>query len=143
MVAYSFKRRFVEPIRTGLIPGPQDIGKRQTIRAAAGTWSKKRHARAGEELQLYHGMRTKECFLIGRARCVGCRPIFVNIGRPRGGPYVRIEGDEPLLAASELDAFARRDGFADFGEFSMFWYEHHHADMYDFRGVLITWEPTS
>lgn len=45
MVAYSFQKRFVEPIRSGR--------KRQTIRA-----DRKRHARPGEVLQLYSGMRT-------------------------------------------------------------------------------------
>ena len=34
MVAYSFKQRFVEPIRRGLEPGPWVPGmKRQTVRA--------------------------------------------------------------------------------------------------------------
>lgn len=45
MVAYSYKRRFVTPIRVGLGLLP----KRQTIRAHG----LRRHARAGEELQHY------------------------------------------------------------------------------------------
>ena len=48
MVAYSFKRRFREPILAG--------SKQQTIRA-----DRKRHARRGEALQLYTGMRTTQC----------------------------------------------------------------------------------
>ncbi|MEJ0016825.1 MAG: ASCH domain-containing protein [Acetobacteraceae bacterium] len=46
MVAYSFKRDFAAPILAGI--------KRQTIRA-----DRRRHARPGEVLQLYTGMRTK------------------------------------------------------------------------------------
>jgi len=56
MVAYSFKAQFREPILAGT--------KRQTIRA-----DRKRHARLGEALQLYTGMRTRQCKLIGRATC--------------------------------------------------------------------------
>lgn len=51
MVAYSFKRQFGPPILAGTKGG--------TIRN-----DRKRHARPGEELQLYHGMRTKSCTLI-------------------------------------------------------------------------------
>ena len=65
MSAYSFKRRFVNPIRVGLCLDPIfQIGKhevsemeapirpkRQTIRAEG----KRRHARPGEIVQLYHG----------------------------------------------------------------------------------------
>ena len=53
MVAYSLKPRFIPPILSG--------AKRQTIRAI----SRRRHAIPGETLQLYTGMRTKQCRLIG------------------------------------------------------------------------------
>lgn len=74
MVAYSFKAQFVEPIRAGLgLPTePQIRPKRQTIRA-----DRKRHARPGEELQLYRGMRTRQCFLIGRAACTEVTKIRI------------------------------------------------------------------
>lgn len=48
MVAYSFHRRFVPLIQSGI--------KRHTIRP-----HRKRHARPGEAVQLYTGMRTKAC----------------------------------------------------------------------------------
>ena len=48
MVAYSFKARFVPLIREGL--------KTQTIRA-----QRSRHARPGELIQLFSGMRTHLC----------------------------------------------------------------------------------
>lgn len=80
MVAYSFRQRFVAPIQVGLgtiehIPGTEYAPKRQTIRA-----NRKRHARPGEELQLYCGMRTKGCFLIGRARCTSVSGVRLQFG---------------------------------------------------------------
>lgn len=143
MVAYSFKRRFVNPIRAGLDPASKDGGavyvgselhnpKRQTIRA-----DRRRHVRPGEEIQLFCGMRTKDCFLIGRARCLDVRPIFIEIE----GPVVKVGDDLPMLTVRRLDEFARRDGFDDYKDFAMFWYEEHHESMNDFRGVIITWEP--
>ena len=58
MVAYSFKARFAEPILAGT--------KLHTVRAP-----RKRDARPGEELQLYRGMRTRQCALIARKTCAG------------------------------------------------------------------------
>jgi hypothetical protein len=148
MVAYSFQHRFVAPICLGLgrdIPEGFEVGsglreqepKRQTIRAIG----KKRHARAGELVQLYHGMRTKGCFQIGVARCVDCLPIFMKVGDPNLGPYVRIEGRHPFAAHHQLDYFARNDGFSNFAEMTLFWLDHHPAEAYGFRGVIVFWEP--
>ncbi len=107
MVAYSFKRRFVEPILAGT--------KRQTIRA-----ERKRHARPGEELQLYTGMRTKHCKLIARVMCVGIRPITL------------------VLAEDLPDTFAQRDGFASWDAMKEFWRKEH-PGVEEFHGVLIMW----
>jgi uncharacterized protein YqfB (UPF0267 family) len=65
MVAYSFKARFVEPILAGT--------KTQTIRA-----DRKRHARPGEDLQLYTAMRTKQCKLIRVARCTQIVSVMLS-----------------------------------------------------------------
>jgi hypothetical protein len=62
MVAYSFQPMFELPIVLGT--------KRQTIRAAG----KRRHARAGDTLQLYLGMRTPRCRLLATASCADIRP---------------------------------------------------------------------
>lgn len=140
MVAYSFNPRFVEPIRVGLgyklVMG--DVApKRQTIRAHKK--GRGRHAQPGEELQLYCGMRTRQCFLIGKARCIDVQLIFIVVEAPliRIGPGI----GRSYQRVSELDEFARGDGFADWREMALFWYEHHHADMNDFHGVIIKWEP--
>lgn len=80
MVAYSFKRQFVAPIALGLgIACPNGFApaagvvrpKRHTMRSTG----KRRHARPGEGLQLYWGMRTKSCLKIGDAKCIKVEQI--------------------------------------------------------------------
>jgi hypothetical protein len=121
MVAYSFKAQFRAPILAGT--------KRQTIRA-----DRKRHARAGEQLQLYTGMRTRNCGLIGRALCSMVDPIRIAVSEgwietPRLGRFYSV---------SSLDDFARADGFADWSGMQDFW-RREHPDAAIFSGVLIQW----
>jgi hypothetical protein len=61
MVAHSFQSRFAEPVLDGSKDG--------TIGA-----DRRRHARPGEQLQIYVGMRTKQCRLITRKICVAINP---------------------------------------------------------------------
>lgn len=120
MVAYSFRRRFIEPIRAGT--------KRQTIRA-----ERKRHARPGEELQLYTGMRTQHCDLIGRARCLRVDPMRLHLS---GG---WVWGPTGVLDTSEqLTHFAIGDGFESWPELVQFWVDNH-PGIDPFSGVLIIW----
>jgi hypothetical protein len=121
LVAYSFRPRFARPIADGTKGG--------TIRA-----DRKRHARPGEELQLYAGMRTRQCRLIRRARCLGVEPIALKL---RGHPEIVLRGGVPILfrGASALDRFARFDGFRDFDEMAGFWDE----DVFD--GWHVRWLP--
>lgn len=150
MVAYSFKRRFVEPIRWGLGLGldlsaaTAKIGtpKRQTIRG-----KRARHARPDEELQLYCAMRTKSCFLIGRAQCTDTMGISLYFHRPgnRGilrNDSVRCAATGYLRRAKQLDAFARSDGFEDWNAMRAFWDEEHDG-IREFEGHIIFWEPLS
>lgn len=142
MVAYSFKRRFVDPIRVGLSRVSLSFDcapKCQTIRSIG----RRRHARPGDTLQLYHGMRTKQCFKIGEARCVnavGVR-IHVNGGRITIAPGTREENSFDKTV--QLDAFAQRDGFADWTEMQSFWRDEHGdvVRLGPFVGMLILWEP--
>lgn len=120
VVAYSFKQRFVAPILART--------KKQTIRA-----DRKRHAREGESVQLYTGMRTKYCRLILRAACVGIEPVTLILG-PVG--IVRV-GDRPFPGS--LDDFARADGFNKWDDLVYFW-ELNHPDTPIFSGVLIRWD---
>lgn len=125
MVAYSFKRQFEIPIATGR--------KRQTIRA-----DRKRHARPGEELQLYSGMRTKSCRLLGRATCLSVEPVLLHLGRPAGGHRVLMPSLKHRAAGPWLDAFAQADGFDDWAGLEAFWAAQH-PGIEHFEGVLIRW----
>jgi hypothetical protein len=137
MVAYSFKRCFVAPIQVGLgqIDGTKHQPKRQTIRARRG-----RHAWPGEEVQLYHGMRTKHCFLIGRARCVDVQGISIHFRKRRRSDWLRCAQHGKLDRPHSLDLFARLDGFHDWQDLRTFW-RAEHPGIDDFEGVLILWEP--
>jgi hypothetical protein len=121
MVAYSFKSHFAPKIIAGT--------KCQTIRA-----DRKRHARPGEEMQLYTGMRTKQCRLIMRVTCESIAPVLLDfvvdkVLIERAGYYEVLYG---------LDIFAYRDGFDSWADMRAFWREHHGA-LDQWRGVLITW----
>lgn len=132
MVAYSFNKGFVAPIRAGT--------KRQTIRLP-----RKRHARPGEELQLFTGMRTKHCELIGRATCTGVHEVRLDFA----AGTVEIDAVLVLTQPEDLDEFARRDGFTprradDFARrpwlFMRMWWSQVHPGLDVFNGVLIRWE---
>lgn len=121
MVAYSFKKRFAEPILDGT--------KRQTIRA-----DRKRHARPGERLQLYTGMRTKHCKLIARTTCLGIDHVMLNFA---DYGVVRINGIV-LFSDAAMQKFARLDGFASWADMRAFWHENH-PGIDEFHGVIIRW----
>ena len=123
MVAYSFRPRFVPPILDGT--------KDQTIRAPR----IRRHARPGEALQLYTGMRTRACRLIRRTICLAAMPCRLDWGGP-----IRFDVDGERLAPNEMDAFARRDGFADVDDMGRFW-KAEHPDLDIFMGMVIRWPP--
>ena len=146
MVAYSFKKRFVIPIRLGLgieVPVYEAKGygpKTQTIRAEG----KRRHARPDETLQLYHAMRTTSCFKIADALCKNVRPISLKFGKDFD--IVTIEGEEPFGGVPEdihrLDKFAYADGFASWDALLKFWDEEHDKIVTNcgtFEGFLIEW----
>lgn len=116
MVAYSFKQQFIAPILSGI--------KRQTIRA-----NRKRHAHLGEELQLYTGMRTKYCTLIGRATCSDVDVVQMDFCR--GVVWIN------LSPVTNLDLFARADGFDCWERMEAFWKQTHGTGEFD--GQLIRW----
>lgn len=125
MVAYSFKKRFAPHILTGR--------KKQTIRA-----ERKRHARPGEELQLYTGMRTRSCRLLGRARCKDVIRVKLHFVQNWVSLKVTADGSVRLQARKQLDTFARCDGFDDWDDMKAFW-RSEHGDLDQFTGVLISW----
>lgn len=119
MVAYSFPKCFIDPILSGR--------KAQTIRG-----DRRRHARPGEELQLYSGMRTRSCRLIGRATCRDIRPFKISvtavpfhwrvqIGEPAQELYwcgLPPEYDGPWAPG---EGFAQADGFRSERHFWIHW----------------------
>lgn len=120
MVAYSFKRRFVEPIQIGT--------KTHTIRGA-----RKRHAMPGERLQLFHGMRTRHCEkILPDPVCLSIDPIRMFF-RGHVLEWVRVADD----LVRDLQDFARADGFKDAGDLANFW--ELQGGETTFNGVLISW----
>ncbi|MDE3115789.1 MAG: ASCH domain-containing protein [Pseudomonadota bacterium] len=122
MVAYSFKAKFAEPILAGIKGG--------TIRG-----DRRRHARPGEELQLYTGMRTKQCRLIGRRTCVAVDLISMDFG---ANPRISI-GETEIARMALLDRLAVFDGFHNFDDMAAFWKEEH--DIRRWAGWHIRWLP--
>lgn len=130
MVAYSFKPSFEEPILAGT--------KMQTIRNM-----RKRHARPGEELQLYLGMRTRACRLIARTVCTEVHEVRLDFEHGE----VSIDDAICITTSSGLDAFALADGFGSpfavragvspWEVMTRWWAMTHDQPIY--RGVLIQW----
>lgn len=121
MVAYNFKRQFVRPILDG--------AKAHTIRA-----DRKRHARPGEQVQLYWGLRSKHATLIARATCASALPIRLNFNMDA----VVIEGRPHIVRPKALDLFARSDGFDDWAGLRKFWHQEHDAPS-SWSGVIVSW----
>lgn len=133
MVAYSFQARFADAVATGR--------KHQTIRAQG----KRRHARPGDRVQLYTGMRTKSCrkLVDPDPVCTSAEPVFLEsvVGKiPGTVPLcplrIWVNGRHP--APEESEAIARADGFASIQEMHD-WFKQSHG--LPFHGVLIKWEP--
>ena len=126
MVAYNFKPRFAPLIVVGT--------KRQTIRRPR--IGRHRHARDGEKVQLYTGLRTKAVTLLGVAECLGIASVRLNFLRDR------ITVDDGacwhLCAPERLDAFARNDGLEDWADMKATFREIH-GDMIEFFGTIIYW----
>jgi hypothetical protein len=103
-----------------------------------------RHARPGEELQLYTGMRTKHCKLITRARCSQVDVIKMHL--TAWSSLIELNGQ--VLSKSELvEALAIKDGFKNWQEMRKFWFDWHaqkdpdNDSEVDFKGVVIGWDP--
>lgn len=120
MVAYNFQSWLAPKVESG--------EKRQTIR----TQGKRCHARKGDALQLYTGMRTKACrkLLAHDPVCTFSGEVFITVGF--GSPRVLIVG-EP---APSPEAFAMADGFNSFDDMLQWFFKMHGVP---FAGVLIKW----
>ena len=128
MTAYNFHKRFVEPIIKGT--------KLQTIRPLGK--SGRRHARPGEPVQLYCGMRTKSCSKIVTPDPICCQvlPVELDFSLPRS-PTILLN-KFPLNPAT-LRAFARLDGFESLDEMRLMFCSLYGVARKDM--VLIRWTP--
>lgn len=145
MVAYSFAPQFADQVAT--------LAKRQTVRA-----DRKRHARAGERIQLYAGMRTRQCRKLVEIDpiCTDVRPIEIDIAsvwiesrEAWGAQIAGITIDHSVvLKSAEIESFAIADGFGASALYdglaamrmADFWRVNHGLGL--FTGVLIRWEPS-
>ena len=142
MVAYSFAPQFADQVAT--------LAKRQTVRA-----DRKRHARVGERLQLYTGMRTRQCrkLLDIDPVCVDVRPIEIVFycnwldNQPEWSAYIgRMSIDGRAQTHTEIETFAKADGFdpdrlhdgLSARRMAKFWAKHH--GLGGFSGVVSRWE---
>ena len=128
MVAYSFNTAFVDRIYSG--------GKRQTVRRKGA----KRHARPGEPVQIYRGLRTRHARkIIPDPTCIGVDDITILVDGDAENHIAYLEINGHRLDAKEAHDFAWADGFLDLRQFGRFWWMTHGAGL--FEGVVIRWEP--
>jgi hypothetical protein len=124
MVAYNFRERFVPAIELGR--------KRQTIRRDRALFG--RHARPGEGLQLYTGMRTGSCRLIrDDVICTAVAPCRIEFCPDGQIAEILVGG----MRVRFLKEFALGDGFCSLADMSRFFVDAYGAA--PFEGVLIEW----
>ena len=129
MVAYNFQKQFADAVESGK--------KKQTIRAPR----KNGHAKVGDKLQLYTGMRRKgHCRKLRDAVCSGASSVKIEDHHLR----IEIEQDHYCLLSyaepdsqDDMERFAQADGF-DSWEAMRDWFEQQHS--LPFEGVLIMWD---
>ena len=116
MPAYSFKERFIQPIKDGK--------KKQTIRA-----KRKHQIKVGDIVYLYYGMRSKHCIKIGEGICTKVIDVlFLGTGW-----FV----NKKLLHGKKADKFAQADGFKNFDDMYNWWEEN---NSFPFKGEIIYWQ---
>lgn len=131
MAALNFKAQFAEDVEDGR--------KRRSIRAPR---KDGRDPKAGDDLQLYTGMRQKGCRKLGAAKCWRVRTVEIDgTGvtldgfRLYGGYALAYEGG---VQPDRYDGdFAMADGFHGFGDLRDFFEEQHGLP---FKGLLIEWQ---
>lgn len=131
MVALNFSPQFADDVEDGV--------KRRSIRAPR---KDGRDPRAGDELQLYTGMRQPACRKLRDAKCIRVRPVEIShMGIKLAGKNL-YAGDAPAYSGGpdpeRYDGdFARADGFGSFSEMAD-WFDKTHG--LPFAGNLIEWQ---
>jgi hypothetical protein len=128
MVAYNFQSRFAPEVETGR--------KRQTFRAIG----KRRHARPGEVLQLYTGMRTKGCRKLMKTdpECQEVVHVRLYLKGRRAKPTLAVmqEGVFMDMPRGHIQSFALADGFESVAGLFDFFETTHGLP---FEGVVVKW----
>jgi hypothetical protein len=117
VVAYNFMARMAEPVESGRKP--------HTIRDEN---HKDRHAKVGDDLQLYAGMRTKNCRKLRDTKCVGVYEIEII----PSNVFVRVLGEWERLTPWQTRELAILDGFNSTDEFFDYFKERRDR-------ILIVW----
>lgn len=107
MVAYNFKSRFADLVEAGRKP--------HTIRDDKHNG---RHAEPGDKLQLYTGMRTRNCRKLRDFICIATYPI--DIDERREIVYLKTETEWLPLSVLQISELAISDGFNSPDEFFEF-----------------------
>ena len=107
--------------------------KRHTLRN-----DRKRHARVGEDVQLYTGMRTRSCKKLGTGVCIAVLRVRLDFEHQR---VEFLETGHAITTAEDTDAFAVHDGFEDWRDMAAFWAKEH-PGLSAWEGVMIQWGPT-
>lgn len=134
MPAFSFQKQFVPFVESG--------EKTHTIRA-----KRKNRPRPGQPFYAYFGLRTKQCRKILESVITKVEDIQILEASRYCDyisgehvilihPQIMIEGES--LAQDEMQALAKRDGFADLKDMMMFW----PLNSLPFSGDLIHWRST-
>lgn len=124
MVAYNFAAQFAGAVADGR--------KQMTIRRNGN----RRHARAGERLQLYTGQRTTACrkLVDPDPICMVSHPIQIWIA-----DHCILDIRIDIFPVQDIDRFATDDGFADAAAMHRFFLRMHGPGL--FVGRIILWEP--
>jgi hypothetical protein len=125
MPAINFDPRFAELVASGQ--------KTQTIRQT-------QRCKPADRLQLYTGQRTKACrkLVTPDPVCEAVYKIFFTTKRLLINNIHSTWDNQNIFSDSaQLDAFAQKDGFADYADFLKFFSETYHTTK--IVAFLITW----
>jgi hypothetical protein len=121
----NFKKQFTGLIEQGL--------KGQTIRA---TRKDRRQPKPGDDLRLYHGLRTRSARLLLEVKCLRCVSVRMDLDVDD----VTVDGQ--LLCVADRSAFARADGFDGWPSMREFFLDTHNTCL--FEGFCVVWlEPAT
>jgi len=115
----GFQKQFVDKILSG--------EKRQTIRA-----KRKYPIKVNDKLQLYYGLRTKQCKKIMDAICSSVLAITI---KSNGAIFI----NDIMLLAGAYDLLAMGDGFENYNEMYNWFCKNHNLNNENFIGNIICW----